>query len=75
MAFTTMTIRSAVSRGCQLTVFKIGCPCLSLIPGSANVVYPPLDSAIAARLDKKSVLNDAHSFQTGFQYIRCIIPR
>ena len=45
-----------------LTMIKIGCPCLTLVSGTTNVINAPFYTSIAPRLYRKGVFYDANGF-------------
>lgn len=49
----------------KLTIFKVGCPGLTLVSGTANVIYPPFHASIATGWNRESVFHDTHCLQSG----------
>lgn len=52
------------------TIVKVGRPGLSLIPGSTDVIYAPLDTTVGTRRDYESMFDDTHCLKSGLKHVR-----
>jgi hypothetical protein len=65
--------RLAAMKGCMsvITVFKVGCPCLSLISRTSDIVYFPFHPSKVPVRNSKCVFNNAKGLEACFQHISC----
>ena len=56
----------SVRRYEKLTMIKIGCPCVTLVSCTTDVINAPFHTPVASRCYRKGVFYDTDGFQSSF---------